>query len=211
MIPVGAANIQGFEWNYENGSSMLFLTSYRMDGKYLHGPFYMILSSLYPELPYSISSWDDIPTPKIEGSHEGSQNGVINPYEHTIFTYLHHTGGRFAVPIGNFNALTKIANASIANVSFIDNSNYWGMEAFISRDEDSLRIVTKYAKSDGFLAQHFIYLTNDTGDEEAAHICRKGFATDQLTQDLGYCFGLSGLLVCIALMKYKMKYKNKNR
>ena len=203
VIPVGAANNQGFEWNYEYNTSMAFSIGYHIDDEDISGRL-LVVPRYYPELPDDISSWDDIPAPSVRGGFDDvDANRDLNLYEHTIFTYLHRTGGRFAVPIGNFDSLTEIANTSIDDVSIIDDSDFWGIEAFISSDGDSLRVVTRFAKSDGFLAQHFVYLVNDLEEEEEVGIYRTGFATNQLTLDIGY-FGVAAILI-VAILFMKVK------
>ena len=184
-------------WAHQTDESMAFSISYRIDGEN-EGGRYLILARTNT-IPSSIESWSDIPNVSVEGTWDSGGGYDYNLYGLTIYSFLSYVGGKFAIPIGDFDYLTSLAQNAVSGAEVINDATFWGLSINHTYSGKNVTITVMYAKSDGFLARHIVEVISDPNSDEHVLITREGFATNQPVLDFTY-FGIIAVLIILIII-----------
>jgi hypothetical protein len=160
---VSRFSFHNLRWGFNDGDRFdfhLVLTGNSMGFTDLDESFYLeIFDDGLPNIPYNMTEWDDIPF-ALGQQHWG--NGTI-----TYDSFLHYSW-RIAVPIGNWSLLDTFIEdrSSTVNVTLDDPDPwFWGYSWNETSGETLFEVHTDYLKIDGFVARHFVSITNTTSSE----------------------------------------------
>ncbi len=185
VSPVAAATSQGLEWGIHTGDRFDFTLRSSETG--LNEQIYLNITSMpATAIPDPLTSWGSIPDPDV-GAYWA--NGTSMGLYILVFLGLLSTGGKIAVPVGNFSLLTNLLAPELIGEDFINDASVWGVELvheLNSTHEGHIRVT--YSKSDGFLAEYILTMVVSATDEVVQELSARrnnlggGIGIDQLVQ-----------------------------
>jgi hypothetical protein len=208
--PAAAANAQGFSWAVSSGNHVYYQftadvlsSSFSMDER-----TYLLMPSP-GALPSWINFWSDIPYIAADMRFDnGTSVGLLLLF----FVGLLNFGGRFVVPIGNWDWLSRLAERipeGHPNTTFIDNSAYWGMKLALVSSGMMNTLEASYLKSDGVMARYSHVVTDiaSSTKEYEVSLVRESLPNDIIVmlQDNIFYIGFGVILLVVAVVCRKTK------
>ncbi len=204
ITPVTAATSQGLEWGISVGDQFNFqmsISEIDSEDEDVNEGIYMEVESR-DTIPNVLTDWADMPDIDIDLAWT---NGTSMGFSALIFLFIGATGGKIAVPIGNFTLLTELLLDTYENLTVSENSAYWEVVAEYEYLNQTGTVTTSYLKEDGFLAKYIVSIANQTHTVADLSVIRDGLPSEimVLLQDNILIIGggiavivILGLVVC---------------
>ena len=208
--PAAAANAQGFSWATSSGDKVYYQFTADVPSSFISMDERTYLLMPDPDaLPSWINFWSDIPYIAIDMRYD---NGTSVGFLLLLFLGLLTFGGRFVVPIGSWDWLTRLAERipeGHPNTTFVDNSAYWGMKLALVSSGKMNTLEASYLKSDGVMARYSHVVTDiaSSTKESEVSLVRESLPNDIIVtlQDNMLYIGVAVLLLVVAVTCRKTK------
>jgi hypothetical protein len=204
VSPVAAATSQNLEWGVTVDDELLFHLKFVDAGEVTFNEGLNVTIETTPSIPDPISLWAQIPTVDIDMVYT---NGTAVGLEAIVLLGLLVVGGYMCVPVGNFTLLAELIEANpmwSENHTLINDGTYFGASMTVTDDNETGTVSAKFLKSDGFLAQYVVEMSNSTTSSNV-QFTRDGLGFDIvgfLTDNALYVgIGVVVLLLVIVLVR----------
>jgi hypothetical protein len=178
ISPVAAATSQGLEWGVSVDDELLFHLRIVEAGTVEFDEGLNLTVETTPSIPDPLTQWVSVPDVNVDMVYT---NGTAPGLEILILIGLIVVGGYICVPTGNYTLLAElIADNPLwtENHTVINDGTYFGARLTVNDDNETGTVSAKYLKSDGFLAEYSMSVTNGSGITNRATFTRDGLGFD---------------------------------